>query len=199
MKIFIEQIKKTGSKQDGFVVLFTVLISVIVLVLATGIFNIALKETELTVSAKESNLAFYAADAGSECALYYDLKQNAFNPVSPIVPECRDGMVANFEDISPTLFTFEFDLSPRSCATVEVNKNFDIDGTSYTRIISQGYNIDCAQLDSFDTNRIVERLLEVKYPNPVAVAVDGGGDAGGGEVPPPEGGAEGDGTGTGAL
>ena len=198
MKIFIEQIKNKEKKQDGFVVLFTVLISVIVLVLATGIFNIALKETELTISAKESNLAFYAADAGSECALYYDLKQNAFNPVSPIVPECKDGTVADFDNISPTLFTFEFELSPRSCATVEVNKNFDIGGTSYTRIISQGYNIDCAQLDSFDTNRIVERLLEVKYPNPTAVVVGGGGDAGG-EVPPPDGGAEGDDTGTGAL
>ena len=102
MKIFIKQIKKADKNQGGFVVLFTVLISVIVLVLATGIFNIALKETELTISAKESNLAFYAADAGSECALYYDLKENAFKPISPITPECRDGIVSNIETISPT-------------------------------------------------------------------------------------------------
>lgn len=198
MKIFIKQIKKADKNQGGFVVLFTVLISVIVLVLATGIFNIALKETELTISAKESNLAFYAADAGSECALYYDLKENAFNPISPITPECKDGEVSDFDNISPTLFTFNFDLSPRSCATVEVNKNFDIDGTSYTRIISQGYNIDCAQLDSFDTNRIVERLLEVKYPNPVAAAPDGG-FVEAGEAPAPEGGVVDDGAGAGVL
>lgn len=190
-----KQIKKINSNQSGFVVLFTVLISVIVLVMALGIFNVALKETELTVSAKESNFAFYSADAGSECALYYDLKQNAFIPLAPVTPECRDGLVSDFTVLSPTLFRFEFDVSDRGCAKVEVNKNFDIDGVSYTRIISQGYNIDCARVDTYDDNRIVERLLEVKYPNPTGLGdggdiPDAGGDAGG---------AVGDGAGAGAV
>jgi len=180
MSILLQQLKRAHSDKRGFVVLFTVLISVIILVMALGIFNIALKETELTISAKESNFAFYAADAGSECALYYDLKEGAFLPLSTIVPQCRNGEVDSYDAITPTLFTFEFDVSERGCAKVEVNKNFVIGGTSYTRIISQGYNIDCPRLDTYDTNRIVERLLEVTYPNGgTIIAEPDGGDTGG--------------------
>ncbi|MFZ2151798.1 MAG: pilus assembly PilX N-terminal domain-containing protein [Minisyncoccia bacterium] len=58
--------------KKGFVLAFSLLISSIVLVLALGIFNILLKQIILTSSAKDSQIAFYAADAGAECALYWD-------------------------------------------------------------------------------------------------------------------------------
>lgn len=61
---------KTYKK--GFVLAFSLLISSIVLALAFGIFNILLKQIVLTSSAKDSQIAFYAADAGAECALYWD-------------------------------------------------------------------------------------------------------------------------------
>lgn len=59
-------------KKRGFVLAFSLLISSIVLALAFGIFNILLKQIVLTSSAKDSQIAFYAADAGAECALYWD-------------------------------------------------------------------------------------------------------------------------------
>lgn len=59
-------------QKKGFVLAFSLLISSIVLVLAFGIFNILLKQIILTGSAKDSQIAFYAADAGAECALYWD-------------------------------------------------------------------------------------------------------------------------------
>lgn len=59
-------------QKKGFVLAFSLLISSIVLVLAFGIFNILLKQIILTGSAKDSQIAFYAADAGTECALYWD-------------------------------------------------------------------------------------------------------------------------------
>jgi hypothetical protein len=60
------------SYKKGFVLAFSLLISSIVLALAFGIFNILLKQIVLTSSAKDSQIAFYAADAGAECALYWD-------------------------------------------------------------------------------------------------------------------------------
>ena len=59
-------------QKRGFVLAFSLLISSIVLALAFGIFNILLKQIVLTGSAKDSQIAFYAADAGAECALYWD-------------------------------------------------------------------------------------------------------------------------------
>lgn len=58
--------------KKGFVLAFSLLISSIVLALAFSIFNILLKQIVLTSSAKDSQIAFYAADAGAECALYWD-------------------------------------------------------------------------------------------------------------------------------
>ena len=60
------------SHKKGFVLAFSLLLSSIVLALAFGIFNILLKQIVLTSSAKDSQIAFYAADAGAECALYWD-------------------------------------------------------------------------------------------------------------------------------
>lgn len=59
-------------RKKGFVLAFSLLISSIVLALAFGIFNILLKQIVLTSSARDSQIAFYAADAGAECALYWD-------------------------------------------------------------------------------------------------------------------------------
>lgn len=69
---------KTYKK--GFVLAFSLLISSTVLALAFGIFNILLKQIVLTSSAKDSQIAFYAADAGAECALYWDTHTSR-NPV----------------------------------------------------------------------------------------------------------------------
>ncbi|MEK7614237.1 MAG: hypothetical protein AAB428_01030 [Patescibacteria group bacterium] len=58
----------------GFVALFAILVSSIVLVISFGILNIAIKEVILSSSGRESQFGFYAADAGMECALYWDIK-----------------------------------------------------------------------------------------------------------------------------
>jgi len=58
----------------GFVALFAILVSSIVLVISFGILNIAIKEVILSSSGRESQFGFYAADAGMECALYWDVK-----------------------------------------------------------------------------------------------------------------------------
>lgn len=62
----------TSQHNTGFVLAFALLLSSVVLALAFGIFNILLKELVLTSSARDSQIAFYAADSGVECALYWD-------------------------------------------------------------------------------------------------------------------------------
>jgi len=62
----------------GFAMLFSVLISSLLVVIGLSIFNITLKELTISTSARESQVAFYAANSGLECALYWDLQKGAF-------------------------------------------------------------------------------------------------------------------------
>jgi hypothetical protein len=164
-----------SKKQQGFVVLFTVLIAGIILALGLGIFSIAYKELQLTFSAKESQYSFFAADAGADCALFYDLKKGNFSIASPATPQCNGSLVANFTTISPTSFSFQFNSGDKGCAIVFIDKAYS--SGAQTRIISKGYNTTCNAISTFDTNRITERLLEVKYANPTGGSSGTGGSS----------------------
>ena len=61
-------------RQKGFTLLFAVLVSSLILALGLSIANITLKEVALSGTGRESQFAFYAADTGTECALYWDIK-----------------------------------------------------------------------------------------------------------------------------
>lgn len=61
-------------KQDGFALLFSVLISSLLLTIGLSIFSIALKELSISTNTQRSLHAFYAADSGRECVMYYDFK-----------------------------------------------------------------------------------------------------------------------------
>ena len=67
-------LRSTFYDKRGFVALFAMLISSIVLTISFGLLNVALKEVILSSSGRESQFGFYAADAGAECALYWDVK-----------------------------------------------------------------------------------------------------------------------------
>ncbi len=62
--------KKTNK--DGFALLFSVLVSSLLLTIGLSIFNIALKELAISTATKQSIHAFYAADSGRECAMYWE-------------------------------------------------------------------------------------------------------------------------------
>ncbi len=54
--------------------LFAVLVSSVLLSVGVSIFNLTIKELVLSSSGRESQFAFYAADTGIECAIYWDFK-----------------------------------------------------------------------------------------------------------------------------
>jgi hypothetical protein len=67
-------IKFFKKNKKGFALLFSVLVSSLLLTIGLSIFNIALKELAISRASRQSIYAFYAADSGRECALYWDTK-----------------------------------------------------------------------------------------------------------------------------
>ena len=154
----------------------SIVVMSILLLVSFAVINITLKATLFASSGKASQYAFFAADAGIECAIYWDSK---FEPSkfdisstgSPI--NCGGALISNGQNIpgitTQTMIggggnenrtsTFYFTLNQGSnpvpyCAIVMVTKNAD----GSTNIYSRGYN-------TCDTShpRRVERGVEVTY------------------------------------
>ncbi len=175
MKIAHTPFSGPTRSSRGFAMLFAVLVSSVLLSIGLSIFNLTVKELALSSSGRESQFAFYAADSGTECALYWDFKgQNIFatssssRTPSPASPDCA-GQTIN---ISPsqttgssatTQFLFQIPntlpsgASAPYCVTVTVSKSVN-NNIVTTTIDSRGYN----SCDVSDPNR-VERALRVRY------------------------------------
>jgi Tfp pilus assembly protein PilX len=68
------KIKNTGEKKTGFTLFVALIVSSMLLAVGFSLSNIILKQLIFSNSGRESQLAFYAADSGAECALYWDRK-----------------------------------------------------------------------------------------------------------------------------
>lgn len=148
------------SSRSGFVILFAVMLSSIILAITLGVSNISIKEINFSTSAKNANDAFFAADTGVECALFYDKTgpNNAFTSGSgiPIPMNCagNDITLSLNEDIW-SFSVANLGSSGNACANVTLKRNINTSATA-TKIISKGYN-NCT------LNNKVERELEVTY------------------------------------
>ena len=152
------------NRDRGFTVLFAVIVSTLVLALGLGIVAITMKEIKLSGAGRDSELAFYAADSGLECAEYFDIAKSEFatstnNPAhimcnqQPIISTTT----ANGVSATSTFMMYmEYNVTPtisKPCAEVTVSKI----GTS-TVIDSRGYNT-C----ELANQRRLERGYSVKY------------------------------------
>lgn len=150
-------------KNKGFTLFISIIVTGTLLLIATGIVNVALKEAFITRAARESQYAFYAADTGIECALYWDVKNptgvSAFATTTGTTIYCnKDGanlsnewvVGGSYESQIPQI-TF---LPDPYCAEVTITKGVD----NSTRIESKGYNT----CDPTSANR-VERSVRVTY------------------------------------
>lgn len=150
------------SSTAGFVILFAVTISAILLSITLGVANISLREIKFGISAKDTNDAFFAADIGEECALYYDRSNSTKNAFTGMAtPMICAGNSFSKPVPSPANF-WSFTLSGlgsggQGCSKVTVDKRV----SPITQIISRGYNnggSSCTQ--SLNT---VERQIELNY------------------------------------
>lgn len=72
--MILKNIKKINvNNKKGFTLLFAILVSILILAVGASIINIALKQVILSGAGRESQFAFYAANTGMECALFWDL------------------------------------------------------------------------------------------------------------------------------
>jgi len=154
------------NSEQGFVLLFAVVISSIILAVALGVSNIAFKELNFSTSSKNTNDAFFAADVGVECALYHDRSDiNSFliPPSSPSI-SCATGSVDVSGGASNASYTFVvtgLGGSGQGCAKVTVTKDNSF-GTVETFINSKGFNVGNSGCNSSSTSR-VERELQVTF------------------------------------
>lgn len=132
---------------SGFVILFAVTLSAVLLAIALGVANIALKEVKFSTSAKDTNEAFFAADTGTESALFQDKNGDICSPD----PSCSFPITG-------------LGSSGEGCAKVSVTKSTDIDtGAIATTIISKGYNVGSDSGLCIPPKNSIEREIETTY------------------------------------
>ena len=166
----------------GFTIFFAMLVGGLALSIGLAIYDLTVRELDLSGTATQSQYAIYAADTGAECALYWDLKCTLPNCVSgaaagsafatstqSVTPPSGNGMMCNNLDISTTRVvtsvltaattTFAITFLPQPyCASVTVAKSGI---PTQTTITSKGYNAACPPAAA-DTARL-ERVLQVTY------------------------------------
>jgi hypothetical protein len=147
IKIALQKIKK-GDR--GFVILFAVTLSSILLAIALGVANVAFKELKFSTSARDTNNAFFAADTGTEYALFNDKPPSSLCTPTP-------GGTCNVSFVISGLGS-----AGLSCAKVDVIKDNTNPPFTRTNITSRGYNIGDAMCASSNPDR-VEREIVTNY------------------------------------
>jgi hypothetical protein len=159
--------KRHKNQQNGFTILVAVVTAGILLIIAMSIGGIALKEQILSTANKESQVAFYAADTGMECALYWDQKQGAFAPdiaggsfisqtKTPTI-SCNNMTLSSLTpDVSDiNHYSYKFMVSgiggTTACSVVKISKDtISIPNKTKTEILSYGYNTCDASLNRLE-------------------------------------------------
>lgn len=150
-----------ANRQKGFSMFLAVVITGTLLVVATGMVTLAYKQSLISASGRDSHIAFYAADTGLECALYWDVKNpsgtSAFDMSTGTSINCnRDANNSSNQWVvggsGSSSFTITF-LPYAYCAVVQVTKS-----GNDTTIVSKGYNT----CDSSNPRR-VERAVRAEY------------------------------------
>ena len=166
-------------EQRGFTLLIAVIFMSVMLAFGLELASLAYKQQVLASSAIESQYAFYAADAGLECALYADQQLNSFNysthdsNTPPNLITCDNGSATQLSysyDSNKLMVAERLSLDSSTptphCAYVTVYKystpqsppkNF----TTY--IFSQGYDVPCATVANPNGVRFVSRGENSNY------------------------------------
>lgn len=161
--------------KKGVTLLLAVLVSSIALSVGIGIFSLLFSEIQISGSAKDSVTAFYAADSGLECAIYWELLENkGYLPSSPFASGSGASITCNGTSYSgmgscPSGSPCTGDFAPQysdyginSCAHVTVEKEDMGGGYIQTRLISGGENR--SQCDTSPTSlKTLQQGLEVIF------------------------------------
>lgn len=174
------------QSQRGFALLIAVIFMSVMLAFGLALGSLSYKQQVLASSSVQSQYAFYAADAGLECALYADQGSSSGSlfahpgtveqPPSAPVMTC-DGISAISSNIASydvdqwfvitERLSLDSDTATSRCADITVYKpnpnNNPADLPHY--IFSQGYDVSCDVVANTDTDkaRFVVRGISVRY------------------------------------
>ena len=156
--------------KKGYALYTAIMLTSILFLVSYSTLNIIIKQLELSSLGADSNIAFYNADTGVECAMYWDLKNSnisAFATSTSAVINCNNQTISTGSQTVSTNPTsqsliggggssnstsiFQLNLT-KGCVIVRVIKNPD----NTTQIESRGYN-SCSGSKRF------ERGIKVNY------------------------------------
>lgn len=157
-------IPKTDSK--GIALYIVISITAALILVSYGIVESALKQVTISSIGRDSQEAFYAADSGAECAIFWDVKNptnpgaSAFATTTAQNISCNNTTINGVGGPSNSPATFRLDFVTTSgtyCADVTVTKSY-AGNLPTTKIESKGYNT----CDVTATQR-VERAIRITY------------------------------------
>lgn len=188
MNVMKINMRRVTTQQDGITLLITLLLMGVLLAVSTSLLNITLKQYQLAGIAYSSEVAFQAASAGMECALYHDYISGDFGVGSErneveCFGESSDDLEAEddadlVESGNEQRFQFTWG-EPEVCTEFSVYKFYDasapvaveVDGVNMradcpagatcTVVQSRGYNVACG--DIVGSGRVVEREYTQVY------------------------------------
>ncbi len=151
---------KYYSLQAGYALLTSIILTATLALIAYAVANITLRQLAITTTNVESHNAFYTADSGLECALFWDVKNpnntsySAFDPnIAQASITCGGSAVlpTRVTSGSNVISSFQVPVGS-SCAIVYVTKG----AGNATTIESRGYNT-CGSGSRF------ERAIRITY------------------------------------
>jgi len=143
---------KNKKFSEGFTLLLALIVANTVLIIGLGVYSIIVREIELSGLGRESQIAFYAADSGAECVLYWDIKEGPISTTTSTTINC----LGQSPSVGGSLIsTFDLNFNNGACARITIDKSV----SSVTTVNSRGYNFGC---DS-SLPRKVERGIRVTY------------------------------------
>ncbi len=137
------------------------LIASVTLALGTAIFSLAQKELTLSSVGRDSQFAFYAADTGAECALYWDIRFQLFPTTTATTKNlaCDNEAKTTTATSEDGAIVSSFEFEPNGyCAKVRVTKKAT---NPRTVIHVDGYNTTCANIET--SSHALERSVDLKY------------------------------------
>ncbi len=154
------------NSQKGFALLVAVIFMSVMLSFALTLGSLGYKQQVLASSAKASQYAFYAADAGLECVLYADQQttpnpflngnSGSFNCAGLSSTTLRPQSRPMIDIWQYTKSEMRLNIDGNRCADVTVYKP---DAATTTYLFSQGYDVTCSEVNG--SGRYASRGLQV--------------------------------------
>jgi hypothetical protein len=143
-KYFQNYLDKVGN-QAGFTLLYALVVIGLLLSVGSSVFGIMIKELKISQTGQESQIAYYVAESGVECALFWGLTEDIFRSGGAFTCNWDDtvnddnvfSVTTNCDAVCQFRINFREDASDTHypCALVTVNTS-----APKTVVQSRGYN-----------------------------------------------------------